>query len=443
MTSRFTAIALALALPAIASAHDIPADVTVHGYFKPAGTHLQVLVRVPLRAMRDIDFPTRANGSLDIAGADPYLRDAVLLWIADALEIYEGETKLGGPRHVRAIVSLPSDKSFTTFDTALAHITGNPLPVTTELPWDQGLVDASLDYAIASDRSALSMRPSFARLGARVITVLRFLPPGRAMRAFEYVGDPGLVRLDPRWHQAAAQFVKLGFLHILGGTDHLLFLLCLVIPVRRLRTLAVVVTAFTVAHSVTLIAAASGFVPDGLWFPSLVETLIAASIVYMALENIVAANTSTHRRWALAFAFGLVHGFGFSFGLRETLQFAGSHLLTSLLSFNAGIELGQLLVVAALVPVLQMVLTRLPERVGVIVLSAFVAHTGWHWMLERGERLRQFSMPALSPLVVTRGLLLVVILAAVTWLIRSGTGRAIAARWPVRDKAELPEKTIG
>jgi hypothetical protein len=204
------------------------------------------------------------------------------------------------------------------------------------------------------------------------------------------------------------------------------------------------VTAFTVAHSVTLIAAASGFVPDGLWFPPLVESLIAASIVYMALENILSASTPVRRRWLLACAFGLVHGFGFAFGLRETLQFAGSHLLTSLLSFNAGIELGQLLVVAALVPVLQMVLTRVPERVGIMVVSAFVAHTGWHWMLERGERLRQFSMPALSPLVVTRGLFLVVILAAVTWLIRSGAvRRAIAARWPLRTKAEVPEKTIG
>lgn len=443
MTSRLTAIVLALALPAIASAHDIPADVTVHAYLKPEGTRLHVLVRVPLRAMRDIDFPTRGNGFLDVARADPYLRDAVMLWIADALEIYEGETKLGAPRRVRAIVSLPSDKSFASFDAAWAHVTGGPLPVTTELPWDQGLVDASFEYSITSDRSALSIRPSFARLGARVVTVLRFLPAGRALRAYEYVGDPGFVHLDPRWHQAALQFVKLGFLHILSGADHLLFLFCLIIPVRRLRPLAIVVTAFTLAHSITLAVAATDLGPGGLWFPPLVETLIAVSIVYMALENIVSTNASIRRRWTLAFAFGLVHGFGFAFGLRETLQFAGSHLLTSLLSFNAGIELGQLLVVAALVPVLRIGFTRVPERLGVIVASAFVAHTGWHWMLERGERLRQFAMPALSPLVVTRGLLLVVLLAAVTWLTRSGAWRAIADRRTVPGKRELPEKTIG
>src|SRR6185503_13712210 len=150
-----------------------------------------------------------------------------------------------------------------------------------------------------------------------------FLPPGGPVRAFELDGDPGLVRLDPRWHQAALRFVALGFRHILGGTDHLLFLLCLVIPFRRLRALVLVVTSFTLAHSITLIASAYDLAPGVLWFPPLIETLIAMSIVYMALENIVSPRLT--RRWLITFAFGLVHGFGFSFALRESLQFAGSH----------------------------------------------------------------------------------------------------------------------
>ena len=132
------------------------------------------------------------------------------------------------------------------------------------------------------------------------MTVLRFLPPGGAVRAFEFTGDPGLVRLDPRWHQAALRFVELGFFHILDGTDHLLFLLCLVIPFRRFRALIPVVTAFTVAHSITLIASAYNLGPDALWFPPLIETLIAISIVYMALENIVGGST-VQRRWMISF----------------------------------------------------------------------------------------------------------------------------------------------
>jgi hypothetical protein len=114
----------------------------------------------------------------------------------------------------------------------------------------------------------------------------------------------------------------------------------------------------------------------------------------MALENIIGSNVQ--RRWMITFAFGLVHGFGFSFVLRETLQFAGSHLVTALLAFNVGVELGQLLVIVLLVPALRLLFRVVPERIGTIILSALVAHTAWHWMLERGERLSQFPWPTLD-----------------------------------------------
>ncbi len=165
-------------------------------------------------------------------------------------------------------------------------------------------------------------------------------------------------------------------------------------------------TAFTVAHSITLIASAYNLAPDALWFPPLIETLIAASIVYMALENIV-GTANVHRRWMIAFGFGLVHGFGFSFALRETLQFAGSHLLTSLLSFNIGVELGQLLVLVLLIPALELLFRYVvAERMGTIILSAMVAHTAWHWMIDRGDALRQFPFqwPELTVPVLLTGL---------------------------------------
>ncbi len=183
----------------------------------------------------------------------------------------------------------------------------------------------------------------------------------------------------------------MGFLHILEGTDHLLFLLCLVIPFRRFAGLVPVVTAFMAAHSVTLIASAYNLGPNALWFPPLIETLIAASIVYMALENIVGGKI-VERRWVMSFGFGLIHGFGFSFALRDGLQFAGSHLLTSLLSFNIGVEMGQLAALAVMIPAIQLLFRFVvAERIGTIILSALVAHTGWHWMTERAGRLRQYS----------------------------------------------------
>ena len=185
------------------------------------------------------------------------------------------------------------------------------------------------------------------------------------------------------------------------------------------------VTAFTVAHSITLIASAYNLGPDALWFPPLIETLIAVSILYMAIENIV--GTRVQRRWMIALGFGLVHGFGFSFALQQQLQLAGSHMLTSLLSFNIGVELGQLLVLALLIPILE-VLFRfvVAERIGTIILSALVAHTGWHWMIERADRLRQFGWPVLTATAVAsamRWLMLILILAGAAWLASVLIGR--------------------
>src|SRR5262249_35960188 len=205
----------------------------------------------------------------------------------------------------------------------------------------------------------------------------------------------GRVALNPTWYQAALSFVVMGVQHILSGADHLLFLLCLVIPFRQLRGVLIVITAFTVAHSITLIGSAFGMAPAGAWFPPFVETVIAASIVYMALENIVGADLQ--RRWLLTVLFGLVHGFGFSFALKQDLQFAGSHLMSSLLAFNVGIEIGQILVLAVMIPALAFLLRgRLSGRMGIIVLSAIVAHTGWHWMTERADVLWQTPWPRLD-----------------------------------------------
>jgi hydrogenase/urease accessory protein HupE len=210
----------------------------------------------------------------------------------------------------------------------------------------------------------------------------------------------GTVPLNPAWYQAGAGFVLLGIAHILSGVDHLLFLLCLVIPFLRLRQVVGIVSAFTVAHSFTLLGSAYGLAPSGNWFPPFVETAIAASVVYMALENIVGADLG--KRWLVTGLFGLVHGFGFSYGLKENLQFAGTHLLVSLFSFNVGIEIGQIAVLGVMLPLLALVRRYvLPGRIGVIVLSALVAHTGWHWMIERGEVLWNVEWPTIDAAAVT------------------------------------------
>jgi len=413
-------LAALVSLPA--AAHDIPNDVTVRAFLKPDGDRLRLLIRVPMTAMRDVVFPERPRGFLDLEHVGPLLPGAAKVWLSDLIDVYEEGAELPKPATVQTRVSLESDKSFFTYDQALAHFNDAPLANDIEVVWNQTMLDVFFEYPIRSDKSAFSIQPALAKLGVRVVTALRFLPPGGAERAFEFEDDPGLVRLDPSWFQTAGRFVKEGFRHILDGTDHLLFLFCLVIPFRRFRLLVPIVTGFTVAHSITLIGSAYGFAPDALWFPPLIETLIAASILYMAVENAVGAGT-VHRRWLVAFGFGLVHGFGFSFALRQTLQFAGSHLVTSLLSFNVGIELGQLLVLAVLIPALQLAFRYVvAERPGTIILSAFVAHTAWHWMIERWEVLRKFRFewPVFDAAWLAsalRGLAAVTLVVGLIWLV--------------------------
>jgi hypothetical protein len=435
----FVAFAIAPLLTSSAFAHDIPNDVTVQSFLKPEGSRLRFLVRVPLRAIRDINFPEREGGYIDIPASESQLPGQATLWISDFIRMDEGDRQLSRPAVAATRLSLMNDRSFATYDSALAHVLGPSLPADTNVVWDQMFMDVLFEYPIQSQNSEFSIDPVLGRLGLRVVTVLRFILPDGAVRAFEFQGDPGLVRLDPRWYQAAFRFVAGGFFHILDGTDHLLFLFCLVIPFRKFRSLIPIITAFTVAHSITLIASAYNYAPDALWFPPLIETLIALSIVYMALENIV-GNATVHRRWMIAFGFGLVHGFGFSWALRETLQFAGSHMLTSLLSFNVGVELGQMLVLIGMIPALDLLFEYVvAERMGTIILSALVAHTGWHWMVDRWTVFRQFNVVWTTSM--TAGLLRVamfLVLAAGIWWFVSKSRKPLPAETP--SDAEQPSE---
>ncbi len=370
-----------------ARAHDVPASVVLHAHARAADGALEMVLRVPLRALRDVDVPQRGRGYLDLARTDPMLREAAERWLPGAFEV-RGEGRIApAPEIVALRASLESERVPSAFSEARAQVLGPKLPIDTELPWEQAMVDALLRWPIAAAPASIELRPRVERLAQRVTLVMRVSLPDGTVRAWQLHGDPGFVPLDPGALGVLARFGRSGAEHVIGGLDHLLFIACLAIPVRRLRTLAGIVTAFAVAHSITLVASALGAVPGGPWFAPAVETLIAASILWMAIENILGFGTG-RARWMLAFVFGLVHGFGFAFALSDTLQFAGQHLALALLAFNLGIEVGQLAVLAVLVPALAWLLERaLPGRAAPIVLSALIAHVAWHWMLERGTPL--------------------------------------------------------
>jgi hydrogenase/urease accessory protein HupE len=180
------------------------------------------------------------------------------------------------------------------------------------------------------------------------------------------------------------QFLKLGVEHILTGFDHLAFLLALLIASLSLRAVVKIVTSFTVAHSITLALAALGVVDVP---PAIVEPLIALSIVYVGIENILYRHRPEHlqQRWLLTFAFGLVHGFGFASVLRELeIGSTGGGIAVPLVSFNLGVEIGQLAIALLIWPIVWKLRERpLFKSRYVPICSLLIVIAGAYWLLQR------------------------------------------------------------
>lgn len=203
-----------------------------------------------------------------------------------------------------------------------------------------------------------------------------------AGEARDFVFEKGAVfsaRANPPWIESVLQFVRMGVLHIFTGYDHIAFLLGVVLVGGTFMRIVKIVTSFTVAHSITLALAAFSILSP----PSrIVESGIALSIVYIALENLFFRRFD--RRWMVTFFFGLVHGFGFASALAE-VELKGKLLVTALFSFNLGVELGQVCIVAILIPPL-LWLERQREswhRAVVRGLSAVIFVLGVYWLWER------------------------------------------------------------
>ena len=178
----------------------------------------------------------------------------------------------------------------------------------------------------------------------------------------------------------ARQFFVLGLEHILSGYDHLLFLAGLLLGVHGLRGVVLTATAFTIGHSLSLVSAVLGIValPAGL-----VEPLIAASIAYVGVENLLSANSSS--RWRTALAFGLIHGFGFAGALQDLgVRSDGVRTVVPLGFFNLGVEAGQVAVALMVLPLFWFLRTRQRWGLGVLqTCSGFVALCGACWFVAR------------------------------------------------------------
>src|SRR5208337_1963318 len=133
-----TALAVVLAgvLSRDAAAHEIPADVRLNAFVKPAGNRLELLIRLPMAAVVEVEIPQRGPGYIEMARAEEALRSAVKLYLTDNITVYENNAPLPTPRVAEVLVSLPSDRSFTSFEEALAHVRGLRLADGLDLIWN-------------------------------------------------------------------------------------------------------------------------------------------------------------------------------------------------------------------------------------------------------------------------------------------------------------------
>jgi hydrogenase/urease accessory protein HupE len=262
----------------------------------------------------------------------------------------------------------------------------DPLP---ESQWhDQGaLMSFPFDQALtAMPESVTLLADLFDVLGERHVVLGNFEAGGHARAVVLTVLEPEF-RLSIRESHGSplSAFLWQGVLHIWTGFDHLCFLLALLV-VSRPRQIVAIVTAFTVAHSITLYLAARHLVEMP---PRLIECAIAVTIIYVAVENFVRCRQglALPNRWILTFVFGLVHGFGFANVLRE-LELPPDSMIPCLLMFNLGVELGQLAVVAALLPLVWW-LSRWRYGLRIkLAISAAVAVLGLLWFTDRAFTLQ-------------------------------------------------------
>jgi hypothetical protein len=413
------ALGALLLWPSAAAAHDVPDDVKLKIFLKPEAGRMLILVRIPANALIDIVFPTRPeSGWLNLSQIDGYAREGAKVWVADLLSIYEGGDPLPEPNVIGVRIARTNSSSFDTFQSALAHVSGDRMPSDTLLGLDQAAVDALLETPIRSPHSDFSFEPRFARVGVRVTTTLEFLPADGGIRQFVYEGDAKTFHLDPSRIQAFTRLMQAGFAHYFDQADYLLFLLCIAILFDRFRPLALFATAFAAAQFLALIGFAFGLAPSEQWI-SLWGVLISAATVYAGIEAIVGGADGSER-WGFAIVAGLLFGSGFCFALRPMIQFGGAHRLASVFAFDAAILVSYasaLLLLFGAARALRRISSA--PRAALIIAAAVALHVSWHRMLARAHALS--LSPMSSPVTNLATILMAVAAAAAlaVWVYRS------------------------
>lgn len=359
------AIAANAFFPALARAHD-PFEMTADTTVTP--DHIEMRVVMPRGTAFDLirdELPPNTRFDPD------KLESEVPLFERNAGKIFELSAG-GAPLEVRKAEAKVTQEEDVEILIDFAPATKSPLRI-------RALQVAKLGYGYGATVMVMNGANQF--LGSKLLmgddTVLDVPLPGT-----ESVSGNQTPAAPPRPAFSFRTYLRLGIEHILTGYDHLLFLAALLVACHRVRTIFVIITCFTLAHSMTLALAALNVVNVS---PRIIEPLIAATIMYVAVENLFLRGREPKGRGWLTFTFGLIHGFGFASALRSTgLGTDAASLALPLVSFNLGVETGQITVAAVCLPIWwKMRSIPVVEKYGAISVSTIVALAGLYWFLER------------------------------------------------------------
>jgi hypothetical protein len=373
--------------------HDLPQDTVMHAFLRVQGGEAHLLVRVPLDLLHGISWPT--NHGEYAVNDSPAAVSQALDALGHAILIWQDGERLTPTISSGQLAAL-GDLSFANPEAAAAHI-AQPVDAGLKIAVDLGYLDAHFVYPIRPAPAVFSIQSRVAEdLQELSKLIVQFLPDGSNRGgAMTISAQSGKVALNPDRRQAALGFVLVGMQDFLADADCLLFIVCLMIPFRRARDFAAPYAAFVLANIISLAGTAFGFAQDSVWFAALAASVSAVLIFFLALGNIFGAHLQRRRLWTGLF--GFVLGFEFAQLLAGRLQFAGGHSQIALWFFAFGIDLGALLALALIFAGLGLILRGARAgRIGIIVLSAIVAHTSWHWMIDRVEVLWRMPWPPMT-----------------------------------------------
>ena len=400
----------------------VPEVVNVKAFAKEETGRVELLIRVPLAAVKDVQFPTRGDGdTLDLPALKSMLPGAAKYWIAGAFDVFDRGERLAAPEVGDTVIAISSDQSFNSYESALAHFTSPDLPPQEQLFWQQVWFDIRLVYPLKPGEPHISVNPRVADLGVRVFTDLGSIPLNGDRREFSFEGNPGLVYLEPHSLDAVQQFIARGARFVVQSAEFLLLLFCVALPFRRYRHFLPAMVTFSGALTLALLLAMLTVASDTVWFRPLSESLAVVFIFLAACANI--AGRVTPRRRAL-FTLGAGAAFGLLCAsyLMGQLQFAGAHAVAAGVTFDAGVLAATGGVVALLIPVLSLLFSfARVEPLERIIVSALAADTSWGWLTDSWAQLRKIPVrPALDAgllALVLRGLAVLVLIAGVVWFV--------------------------